>query len=86
MLKISRIGAADHSVTLKLEGRVAGQWVDELSRICELVLGERCQLKLDLADVSFADTSGVSLLSSFKSRGVELQDCSPFVREQLKAH
>lgn len=86
MLKISRIGTADHSVTLKLEGRVVGEWVGELRRICELVLGERCQLKLDLADVSFADASGVSLLSGFKSRDVVLQNCSPFVQEQLKAH
>jgi ABC-type transporter Mla MlaB component len=85
MLKISQVGTADHSATLKLEGRVVGPWVDELRRIGELVLSERRKLKLDLADVSFADASGVNLLFSFKSRGVLLWNCSPFIEEQLKA-
>jgi ABC-type transporter Mla MlaB component len=85
MLKISQVATANHSVTLKLEGRVVGPWVDELRRICELVLSESRKLKLDLADVSFADAGGVRLLSGIKSRGVWLQNCSAFVEEQLKA-
>ena len=85
MLKISQAGKANQSVTLKLEGRVVGPWVGELSQICELLLSEGRALKLDLADVSFADASGVAALSSFKSRGVTVTNCSPFVAEQLKS-
>jgi anti-anti-sigma regulatory factor len=85
MLKISQFGKANHSVTLKLEGRVVGPWVDELRQICELTLSERRKLKLDLTDVSYVDANGVGLLSGFKSRGVSLENCSPFVDEQLKA-
>jgi len=85
MLKISKVGTANYSVTLKLEGRVVGPWVEELRQACELLLAERRKLKLDLTDVSFADAAGVGLLSNFKSCGVLLKNCSPFVQEQLKA-
>ena len=85
MLKISQAGKANHSVTLKLEGRVVGPWVGELRQFCETLLTEGRVLKLDLTDVSFADARGVAALSSFKSRGVELANSSPFVEEQLKS-
>ena len=85
MLKISQAGKADHSVTLKLEGRVVGPWVGELLQVCETVLTDGRSLRLDLADVTFADASGVAVLSSFKSRGVRFRNCSPFVEEQLKS-
>jgi len=85
MLKISQAEKANHSVTLKLEGRVVGEWVCELRQVCETLLTEGQSLKLDLADVTFADASGVAALSSFKSRGVTFSNYSPFVEEQLKS-
>jgi len=84
MLKISQAGKANHSVTLKLEGRVVGPWVGELHQVCETLLTEGRALKLDLAEVTFADASGVAVLSNFKSRGVRFTRCSPFLEEQLK--
>ena len=85
MLKISPAGTVNHSVTLKLEGRVVGPWVGELRQVCETLLTERRGLKLDLTNVSFADADGVAALSSLKSRGVTFANCSPFVEEQLKS-
>ena len=85
MLKISPAGKANHSVTLKLEGRVVGPWVGELRQVCELILSEDRKLKLDLAEVSFTDADGVMTLTSLKSRGVTVTNCSPFVEEQLKS-
>jgi hypothetical protein len=84
MLKISQTGTPNHSVSLKLEGRVVGPWVDELRRICEpLLIGQR-SLTLDLAEVSYADAEGVATLKRFKSNGVELANCSPFLEQQIK--
>ena len=85
MLKISQTAKANHSITLKLEGRVVGPWVGELRQVCETLLPEGRPLKLDLTDVTFADASGVSALSSLKSRGVTFTNCSPFLQEQLKS-
>ena len=85
MLKISQAGKANHSVTLKLEGRVVGPWVSELRQVCETHLSEGRSLKLDLTDVTFADADGVVVLTAFKTRGVTLKHCSPFVEEQLRS-
>ena len=84
MLKISQTGTSNHSVTLKLEGRVIGPWVAELRRICEPLLAENRTLKLDLAEVCYLDTEGVAVLNSFESRGVKIENCSPFVAQQIK--
>ena len=85
MLKISQTETPNHSVTLKLEGRVVGPWVGELSRICEPLLAEDRALKLDLAEVSYLDEEGVIALNRLKSRGVKLKNCSPFVEQQIKS-
>jgi anti-anti-sigma regulatory factor len=84
MLKISQIGKANHSVTLRLEGRIVGPWVAELRQSCEPFLRQGRCLTLQLADVEFMDASGVELLAELRSRGVSLADSPPFVAEQLK--
>jgi ABC-type transporter Mla MlaB component len=85
MLKISEAGEANHSVKLKLEGRVVGPWVGELRQVCEALLTGERSLELDLADVTFVDASGVAALSRLKTGGVTYINCSPFVEEQLKS-
>ena len=84
MLKISAAGTPNHSVTLKLEGRVVGPWVEELRRVCDPILNDGRALKLDLAEVSYVDVEGIATLNSFQARGVKLKNCSPFVEQQIK--
>ena len=84
MLKISQPAGPRPSITLQLEGRVVGPWVVELRRICESFLAGDQELELDLARVSYVDAEGVDTLNSFKSRGVTLNNCSPFVEEQIR--
>ena len=84
MLRITPTQSGNHHIILRLEGRVAGPWVTELWKACEKALGEGQALVLDLAGVSFLDSAGVTLLRKFRSNGVELAECSPFVTEQLK--
>lgn len=85
MLKISEIPPSNHTVTLKLEGRVVGAWVAELRDCCEKLLSEGRVLNVRLAEVEFLDASGINLLTKLRERGVRLVDCSPFVEVQLKA-
>jgi anti-anti-sigma regulatory factor len=65
--------------TIKVEGRLAGAWAHELSRVTTAALAEGYGLSLDLADVTFVDATGVRLLRSLRARGVELVSCSSFV-------
>ena len=83
MLKISQVEPVNHSVTLRLEGRVVGPWVTELNKSCEKVLTEGRSLELRLADVEFMDAQGVALLLSLRSRGVSLLECPAFAEAQL---
>ncbi len=85
MLRITPIESGNPRVVLRLEGRVSGPWVSELNAVCEKALSNAAPLVLSLAEVSFLDTAGVDLLTRLQTRGVEMVDCSMFVKEQLKA-
>ena len=83
MLKIVVTQRASDTV-LRLEGQVIGPWVEELKRSCEPVLARGATLTLDFSDVSFVDRDGVLFLLSLRHRRAALQNCSPFIVEQLK--
>jgi anti-anti-sigma regulatory factor len=63
MLRIS-INPSDQGTVIKLEGRVAGPWVAELSRTWkdQAPLLERRKLILDLRDITFSDSAGTQVL------------------------
>ncbi len=84
MLRITPIESTNHTITLRLEGRLSGPWVSELGEACEKALREGTALVLNLAEVSFLDGSGIELLTQIQGRGVELVECSIFVKEQLR--
>ena len=65
--------------TLKVEGRLAGQWVEELSRAAASARAEAPRVVLDLAQVTFVDADGIVLLRALRDGGVALTDCSSFV-------
>jgi hypothetical protein len=85
MLRIVSVGEREDGVTLALEGRVIGAWVEELRRSCERVLDAGATLTLDLAEVAFVERDGVRLLQRLVDGGVTVVNCPAFVSEQLKA-
>jgi anti-anti-sigma factor len=88
MLKISRVSESDSPLVLRLEGQVTGPWVDELRRTCDEAVpnngSEVRQLVLDLAGVSFLDTSGIALLRQLVTDHVSITNSSVFIAEQLR--
>jgi len=85
MLKIDVANQAGPRVTVSLEGRVVGPWVDELRRACEPYLGNGLALTLDFAGVSFIGREGVALCRSLRQGPTRFRNCSPFIKEQLDA-
>ena len=83
MLKILADRPSDHEVTLRLDGLVAGRWVDVLRDSCEVALNRGARLTLDLGNVSFVDREGGVLLGGLIDRQVGLVNASPFVVEQI---
>ena len=86
MLKITVVESSSEAVRLRVEGRLTGRWVEELRRTCDLQgLNDGIRLTLDLADVSFADASGIELLKELRMRLITLLSPSSLLAEQLKA-
>ncbi len=83
MLRIALIETPGQPPTLRLDGRVIGPWVAELSRACEGMLARGVTVTLDLAHVAFIDQEGIALFRRFAQSRVSLRNCSPFVAEQL---
>ena len=85
-MRIFQATDADGSVVLRLEGKMRGQWVDELRYLSlEILQKPATRLVLDLAEITFIDTAGLELLHELSSRHVSLNNCSLFVTHQLKA-
>src|SRR5215470_29442 len=85
MLRITVIPTAS-SPRLKLEGRIAGNAVEELRRLCEELLtgNGHGTLVLDLNAVSFIDKESLRLFRNLYLHQVIVTECAPFVAELLK--
>jgi anti-anti-sigma regulatory factor len=82
MLRITRVNSPG-TITLKLEGRLIGPWVDELEAAVGRALADARAVRLDLDNVSFADADGTRTLRKLVDRGVGIAACSNFVAELL---
>ena len=85
MLKIEIRERRREQVTVSLEGRLVGPWVDEVRRTCEPFVGDGRRLTVDFSRVSFVDREGVALCRRLRERRASLRNCSPFVKEQIDA-
>ncbi len=85
MLRITVVESSKIAVTLRVEGRLTGAWVEELRTACYVhTFPDDVQLSLELADISFADAAGIALLRELRNRGVGFMCTTPFLAEQLK--
>ncbi|HEY6215169.1 MAG TPA: hypothetical protein VIW74_00815 [Pyrinomonadaceae bacterium] len=84
MLKITRAVLSEKEVTLQLDGRITGQWVELLKDTAESVLRDGISLNVDLANISFIDCEGIALIRNLIQRGVRHLNPPLFVADQLK--
>jgi anti-anti-sigma regulatory factor len=73
MLKITTLLTAKSTV-LRLEGRLAGPWVQELERCWDTTIGTPTDhpLSLDLSAVTYVDSDGKDLLKKIHQQGAKL--------------
>lgn len=73
MMKITFSNGCESAV-LKLEGRLAGPWVDELEKTWRSITpaATASHLVLDLCEVTFVNAEGRELLAKMHDAGVEL--------------
>jgi anti-anti-sigma regulatory factor len=73
MLRITSISSED-AACLVLEGKLAGQWVEELARAVAVARSaESGRVRLDLTGVTFVDSEGRKLLERAAAEGVEFR-------------
>lgn len=74
MLKITVTNGCQ-PISLKLEGRLIGVWVDELERAWKESVGlpSSAPVQVDLSGVTFIDSEGKKLLDRMIRHGVELR-------------
>jgi hypothetical protein len=68
--------------TLYLQGKLLAPWTSEV-RIAAASALARGPVRLDLADLSYADRDGIAALQSLRHAGVELVRVSAFIDNLL---
>ncbi|MGQ0812603.1 MAG: STAS domain-containing protein [Nitrospiraceae bacterium] len=73
MLKITEQRAAEsESMSLTLEGRLAGPWVEELDSCWrQMAVNQQRRTVIDLTGVTFVDSEGKALLARIWREGAE---------------
>ena len=84
MLRILRIADSRSIVTLKLDGKLLGPWVDELRAAYTLSVNQACCVRLDLSALTFVDEPGSELLLALIESGAEITACSGYVAALLQ--
>jgi anti-anti-sigma factor len=79
LLRITCTAPSGETGTVRVEGRITGEYVPELSRAVTQALSGAPRVVLDMADVTFIDQAGVALLRRLRRQGVELVECSSFI-------
>ena len=79
-LRIQR--SAKRDLVFTLSGRMQAHHVPELDRLLESESPDS-NIILDLTGVQLVDRDAVQFLAQWESRGAELRNCSPYIREWI---
>jgi hypothetical protein len=77
-LKIETL-AGEHSATLKLIGRIRAELLDEL----RVQIAASAPRALELREVTLVDADVVRFLGACESQGIQLLNCSAYIREWI---
>ena len=69
-------------VVFTLTGRIRAEQISELQALVKSDLPDH-SLVLDLKEVKLVDRDAVRFLAGIEAQGVQLRNCSPFVREWI---
>ncbi len=80
MFKIEKVAEGNASV-LRLVGRINTQQLEELRK---LIADAEPKVKLNLSEVTLVDVDVIRFLGNQERRGVQLCNCSRYVREWIQ--
>ena len=78
-LKIEKT-LVEHGTTIKLIGRIRAEHLSELKA---QISASVSKVMLELGEVSLVDSDAVRFLVKCESEGIQLLNCSPYIREWI---
>ena len=84
MLRITKVAEDSSTVTMKLEGKLASDWVPLLEGECLTCLKGKRKVLLNFSEVTFVDGRGVEMLSKLVAEGIKVVDCDELIKELLE--
>lgn len=78
MFKLT-VTTGDGHATLTLEGRLTGDWAEELAKATATAMANATHVTLELSGLIFVDAQGVARLRDAADRGAVLAGGSTFV-------
>ncbi len=84
MLRITKIAEDSSTITMKLEGKLASDWVPLLETECLSCLKEKREVLLDFSDVTFVDGRGAMVLEKLAAKKIKVVACSDLIKELIK--
>ncbi len=85
MLRLTRIAGTHRVKAIKLEGKLLGPWVDEVSKVCAADTDPSGRIDLDLSALIFVDAAGERLLRDLIAQGIQVVACSSYIAELLRS-
>jgi anti-anti-sigma regulatory factor len=79
VFRLTTVTIGDTEAVLTLEGRLTGDWVDELARTTAAAMTHATHVTLELSGLTFVDASGVAMLRDAAARGARLTGGSTFI-------
>lgn len=83
MMRITQVSEDCRRIFLKVEGRIIGDWVWELSRTCKYSLSQNRRIILDMSEVTYIDRHGVDALKRILGNNVQLKSATLLVKALL---
>jgi len=84
VLRITKVAEDSTTVTMKLEGKLASDWVPLLEGECLSCVKENQKVLLDFSEVTFVDGRGAEVVNKLAGKGIKVVDCDELIKELLK--
>ena len=79
MFRVTSDRESGADVTLRLEGRLTGAWVDEFAKALDGAINRNEKVTMDLDGLSFVDHRGIAIIQGALGRGVRCMGGSEFI-------
>jgi len=84
VLRITKVAEDSSTVTMKLEGKLASDWVPLLEGECLTCLKDNRKVLLDFSEVTFVDGPGAEMVKKLAGEGIKVADCCELIKELLE--